>query len=270
MKRSAIRKLWISFLSCCVLISPLSFAQARADRKEIVGQARAAYYSLSNRGLVEFQCNVQPNWRLVLKDVLAADPASAETALRLLNGIHFTVSLGPDGAVKVTHRADVAPTNDKVAEGFNQIFTGMEQAMSGFFDTWKPFMLSTPFPAVESDYRLEESENQYHLSYKEGTADVVTTMGKDFAISETKVTTPEFASSISPQFTRTAEGFLLTGYQATYRGKSDADRTVLQVGIVYQQVNGLQLPQKLNLAGSYGDSPFQIEVTFSGCQAKRR
>src|SRR5205807_7322537 len=158
--RNPIRpRIWAPILLCCSLLSftlPFAYGADKADKREIIARARQAYYSLRSRGLAEFTVSVQPNWRLVLKEQLAADPAAAEKALTMLNGIHFLVSLGPDGAVKITHREEVAPINQKAAEGFSQIFSGMEQAMSGFFDSWSPFMLTSPFPEIGGEYSLEE------------------------------------------------------------------------------------------------------------------
>jgi hypothetical protein len=270
MKKPGWPRLWVPIFICTVysLTLPFAYGADKPDKREIVKQARQAYYNLGDHGLTGFQSNVQPNWRLVLKDQIAADPANAETALKMLNGIHFTVSLGPDGVVKVTHHVDVAPSNEKVAEGFNQIFSGMEQAMSGFFDTWKPFMLTSPFPAVNGDYQLEELDNQYHLSYKDDTADVATTMSKELLISEIKVDSPAFKSVLKPVFSKNPQGFLLTGYDATYQEPSGKVGVQLKVQIDYQQVNGFQLPNKLNLTGSYQGTPFAMELTFSDYQVK--
>lgn len=271
MKKS-MRVQWASIAAfCCAATLAVASANgAQRDDKEIIKQARQEYYNLRNRGLIAFSSSVQPNWRVVLKEQLSADSANAENAVNLLNGIHFLLTLGPDGAIKVTHRADVAPPNEKAAEGFKQIFGGMEQSLSGFFDTWSPFMLTSPFPEVDSDYRLEEIDNQYRLSYKEGTATVVTTMSKkDLVISEIAVDSPEFKSVIKPQFTRNEQGLVLSGYQANYQGIADSTKVLLNVQIENQPVNGLQLPRKLNLSGSYQGAPFEMELLFSDYQLQK-
>jgi hypothetical protein len=260
-------------ISCCAASLALASAYGadRGDKKEIVKQARQEYYSLRNRGLIAFTSSVQPNWRLVLKDQLAANPEQAENALTMLNGIHFLLALGPDGGVNVTHRADIAPSNEKVAEGFNQIFGGMEQTLSGFFDSWSPFMLTSPFPDAAGDYRLEELDNQYRLSYKEGSAAIATSMSKkDLVISEIAVESPEFKSVIKPQFTKSEQGLLLSGYQANYQGAGGGATVQLNVQIENQPVSGLQLPRKLNLSGSYQGSPFEMELVFSDYQLKKQ
>jgi hypothetical protein len=255
-------------MSVCLLFLTAASAQT-ADKKEVINQAHRAYYSLREQGLAEFQCNLSPNWEALLADTRKTDPAAVDRAVSTLNQLKFTVSLGTSGSAKVTHTT-VTPENDKMASGFNQIYGGMEQMVTGFFDTWSPFMMTTPFPEAASDYQLVAQGDEWQLSYKDGSADVVTTMGKDFAIRQMKVTTSEFNSTIQPQFTNSAQGFLLVGYQAEYFGKTPAETTRLQVRIEHQEVNGVQLPKNLNLGGTYGGSAFQVEVAFSGCQAAKK
>ena len=40
----------------------------------MIEDARHVYYSLRSAGLDEFRATVKPNWELVLKDQLKADP----------------------------------------------------------------------------------------------------------------------------------------------------------------------------------------------------
>jgi hypothetical protein len=265
-------KFWVAALICCcaagAALPRISGAQ-NPEKKEILRQARRSYYQLRDEGLVEFQCSVTPNWDALLEDVRKSDPAGADRAVKTLSQLHFTVNLGKDGKVQITHN-DLPGESKEMMAALHQIYGGMEQMTSGFFDTWSLFMLNPPFPAVDSEYQLDDLGGQYRLSYKEGTADVVTSMSKDFAISEMKVTTAVFASSIRPQLTKTSKGLLFSGYEADYQSSDPGETTHLSVQIDYQEVSGLQLLRKLGLSGTYGGSPFQIEVKFSGCQAKKR
>src|SRR5215472_2392679 len=116
-------------------------AQAPASAKvtaqqEIVKQARQSYYSLRAVGLDEFQSTVKPNWELILKDEIKSDPVQTEAALKLLNGLHFTMVLDQEGKVSVKHRTDFNPPNEQARHGFDQIYSGIDQAVSGFFATW--------------------------------------------------------------------------------------------------------------------------------------
>ncbi len=242
----------------------------RTDKKEIIRQARASYYSLRGLGLAGFQAGVKPTWEVVLKDQVRSDPASAQAALKLLNSLHFTMSLDSAGKASVEHSADAPPPNEQAASAFNQIYSGMDQALSGFFETWSPFMLTSPFPEVESDYQLEDQGGEYRLSYKDGSSDVLTIMKKDLTITSIKVVSPEFVSSLRPQFTRTAKGFILSGYSADYQPTSGKGVVALKVQLEYQEVQGLQLPSKLFLDSHYDGEPTQMELVFANYQVTTR
>jgi hypothetical protein len=269
MKRMAAVRLGalLLILGCAWAVSMQ--AQEVANKQAVLGQARGAYYNLRSQGMAGFQCDVSPNWELLLKDLRQQNPEGATNAIKTLNQLHFTTSLSADDSVKVTHN-DLAGQSPEMMSALKQIYGGMEQMASGFFDTWKLFMLAAPFPEVSSQYRLESVGAQYKLSYKEGTADIVTTMGHDFAISNMTVVTPDFNSAIQPIFTRTPKGLRLASYEATYQSQKPEEATHLKVAVDYQDVDGLSLLQKLTLSGTYGGSPFAIELGFSGCQVTRK
>jgi hypothetical protein len=253
----------------CAAVSSLVWAQAVANKQSVLSQARQSYYNLRTEGLVSFQCSLTPNWELLLQREVKDDPNSAEAAIKTLSQLHFTANLAADDSVKLTHN-DLTGQSQQMMDALRQIYGGMEQMTSGFFDTWKLFMLNPPFPAVNSEYQLQAVGAQYQLSYREDLADVVTTMSRDFAISSLKVTTPDFDSSIQPSFTKTPKGFLFSAYEASYQSKKPEEATQLKVAIGYQEVNGLQMLQKLNLSGSYGGNPFAVELTFSDCQVNKK
>lgn len=269
---------FLSSLVCCLVIltaggavwaqQPSSAPQI--DKKEVLRNARKAYYSLSGEGLAEFSCSVTPDWSSLLAAERKADPAAADRAIQTLNQLHFNAAYGQDGNVHITHNT-LAGQNQQMMDAMNQIFSGMEQMTSGFFDTWKLFMISPPFPAVESEYQIDNAGTQYRLSYKEdANTQVVTTIDPDFSINQLKVTTPEFNSAIWPRFTRTPKGLLFTSYDATYFSSKPGESTQLKVSIGYQEVSGLQLVRSLDLQGSYGGSPFSVQLTFSDCTVKKR
>src|SRR5947209_8903541 len=256
---------WVSFLICCSLMClnvPAAHGADLANKKEIVKQARAAYYSLRKLGLSEFQANIKPNWEMTLKKELETNPEGAQNGLKMLNGLHFSMTLDPAGKVTVEHRSDAPPPNEQVAQGFNQIYSGMDQAVSGFFATWSLFMLTSPFPGDEIDYQLQDVGGQYRLSYKDGNADVITTMNKNLTVTEIVVNSPEFKSTIRPQLSKSSNGFLLSGYEGIYKPVAGAGDVQLKVRLDYQQVSGLQLPNRLDMDSVYDGTPTQMELVI--------
>lgn len=271
------RTRWLGFALACVSAfgGVAAFSQTAktsgandATRKQVVKKGYDAYYNLRVLGLDEFSATIKPNWSLVLKDQLKADPAKAEAALKLLNGLHFSMLLDKDGKVTVTHHTDTEPANDQQRQGFDQIYSGMDQAITGFFTTWSVFMLGPPLPATNSEYQLEDLGVQYRISYKDGQSDVITTMDKDMIITEVKVNSKDFISSVRPQLTRTAKGFVLSGYTADYKPTSGTGIVRLDLKIVNQPVNGLQLPASLVLDSVLDGEPTHMELAFSDFSVK--
>src|SRR5215472_8128036 len=200
------RKLCLPLLLACGFAATAQSQTSVADPKKVIEDARHAYYSLRGAGLDEFRATIKPNWELVLKDQIKSDPAGAQAGLKLLNGLHFSMLLDRNGKVTVTHHTDTPPANDQQRQGFDQIYSGMDQAINGFFTTWQLFMLSSPFPEPDGNYTLENLGTQYRLSYKDGPSDVVTMMSKSLIITDIKVNSADFVSSVRPQFVHTAKG----------------------------------------------------------------
>ncbi|HEY7403658.1 MAG TPA: hypothetical protein VIB39_09065 [Candidatus Angelobacter sp.] len=247
-------------------VVPVSGLTPLAQRA-IVEHARLSYYSLRKVGLDEFQSTIKPNWEKVLEDQGVTDPAQVQAALQLLNGLHFSMTLDENGKVTVNHRSDVEPPNDQVRQGFEQINGGIEQAVSGFFATWSLFMLNSPFPEA-GPFLLEDLGKQYRLSYKEGDSEIVTLMGKDLVISEIKVTSPQFLSTVRPQVRKTLNGFVLTGYVGDYTPTAGAGVVHLDVKIEHAPVHGLQLPLTLIADSTLDGAPTHMELAFSEYQVK--
>ena len=261
-------KFCLPLLMACCLVS-IGHSQTQvADSKKVLEDARHAYYSLRAAGLDEFRATVKPNWELVLKDQLKADPATAQAKLKLLNGIHFSMLLDQTDKVTVAHHADIAPSNEEQSNSFDDIYSGMDQAMNGFFSTWSLFMLHSPVPAPDVPYTLENLGTQYRLSYKDGGADVVIMMGKNLIITDINVNSTESASSVRPQFVHTAKGFVLTGYEADYKPTSGPGALKLNIKIDHQPISGLQLPVSLVLDNVMDGATTHMELAFSEHEVK--
>src|SRR5689334_22858356 len=179
MNRARLCKLYGSLLVVACFFLFFATAAHGVDRKDVIDRAHRSYYSLRGLGLLEFKSSITPAWEVTLKNDLNTDPAGAQAGIKMLDTLHFAMTLDENGKVKVDHRADTPPPNEKAAAAFNQIYSGMDQAVSGFFETWSMFMLTSPFPEANSDYQLEDLGSEYRLSYKEGSANIVTSMNKD-------------------------------------------------------------------------------------------
>ena len=254
----------LSLLICTAALSGAD-AAAQSDRKQILGSARQRYYNLRQSGLIEFQADIKPNWELLLMGV-ELNPS----AMKLLHGLHFSMSIDSESKFRMGHHADVIPQDQKSVERFDSIFKGMDEAVSRFVATWSVFMLKPPFPEVESDYDVTQVADQYRFSSKEGAAEVLTITDKALMVIEIKVSGAGFSASLKPVLEKTPEGFILKGYAASYETLSGSRNTQLTVRIDYQEVSGLQLPHKVNLDTVFEGKPAQMEWLFESYQVKVR
>jgi hypothetical protein len=243
-------------------------AQPVANPKQVLTKARASYYSLQDQGMAGFQCSATPDWEKLLQDQRKQDSAAADNAMKVFNQIHFVIKVD-NGKVKLTHN-DIPGQTQQMNDALAQIYSGMEQMTSGFFDTWSVFMLSGPLPQVDSKYQLQSGGQVYLLNYLDGTSEVATIMGRDFAISELKVTTKDFDSAIHPGLTATPKGFVFRSYTASYQSKDPKEATQLTVFMDYQEIDRLQILKKLALSGTYGGVPFAVDIAFSDCTVTRK
>jgi hypothetical protein len=255
-------------MSALLLIATAVAAQSTGDR-EVLTQARRAYYNLRSQGVSTFQCNITPDWKLLLADQQRQNPEAADTAIKTLSQLRFTASMGADGTVTLTHN-ELTGQSPEMNQALAQIYGGMQQMTSGFFDTWKLFVVNTPFPETSSEFQLQSVGAFDTLRYRENKADVTTTFSSaDYAISNLIVTTSEFDSSIQPIFTKSANGLLLTGYTASYKSGKPEEATQLNVSIDYQSVSGVLMLSNLKLSGTYGGTPFAVALSFQGCQVAK-
>jgi hypothetical protein len=146
----------------------------------------------------------------------------------------------------------------------------MEQVITGFYDTYNPFMITSPFPSVDSDYTVDDIDIGYRVSYKEGTSSVVTRMTKTFAIIDTTVNATDFDSVIKPAFGTTEQGYVMSGYNGYYKPKTGAGTTLLDGTIDHQVVDGLRVPKKLHFDSSVDGVKNQTELVFADYIIKKR
>ena len=267
MRHLKIVQLLLVALLCGCSLAPRGIGTGKED---ILRAAQRSYYNLPNQGLIEFQCEAIPDWKAILKEELKSDIPPDHPGLKVLNKIHFWLSLDQKGSPKLTHQSDYVPTDQKSMADLNQTISGMEETLTGFSHTISPFLFTSPFPKIDGDYKLEEKQDGYELSYREGRFDVETTMRKDFGIVQMKVTGTEFTGTITPQLAKTDLGFLVTSYEGTYQAPSGKGAMRVSAQIDYKAVEGFQLPGNLKVDTSAGGGAHKIEFQFTDYQIKKR
>lgn len=239
-----------------------------AERKEILRKAKQSYYSLKTTGFAEFRFQAVPDWDSMYKD-LHTDAVANDQLLPILKKTHFMVVVGPDGASSVSHQSDDAPPSEEVAERIRKTTNGVDQVLTGFLHTWTGFSMAPLFPDIDSDYQVEDTGTEYRVSYKEGETDLVTTIGRDYAIKNIQVTASTMNIAMQPAWKTVKSGFLLTGYDATIKTDSGGLQT-LSVAIQYEELEGLNLPNAITAKVTMPDGgAIHIPLAFVDRTAKK-
>ncbi|MDB5442023.1 MAG: hypothetical protein JWP73_399 [Phenylobacterium sp.] len=263
----------VGHLAVLALCSALALPAAAAEpdsRTSLLTRARASYYSLAREGFAGARCRVIPDWAPLLGP-LASQP-QGQRAIAILETLQVSVAINAMGQATVTTK-DPEPTRDPaVAAGIKQVFSGMNQALPGFFDSWSAFMINPPVPGPQTPMQITPLAGGRRLAYKDGAANVLMDIDPAGQVTRLNVTAAEFVSSMLPTFEHAPRGLTLSRYVADYEatGGDAASKVHLAVDIAYQTVNGLRIPGVLKLTGVYGGQAFNMKLTFADCQADRK
>jgi len=261
----------IAFAICCTLsCAPTSMLAQTKSQQDIVQAASKSYYNLPKEGLLEFQCVAVPDWQVTLAAELHTEIAPDHPAIKMLNGVHFWLSLDQQGSPKLTHKLDSPSADPKTQEGINQTVSGVEQVLSGFSQSVSPFLFTSMLPKPGDKYSFETRGNQHFLAFKEGSSDVSLTLREDLTVSEAKVVSSDLTATMRPQFSKTDKGFLLVKIDSDYKLPGDASATTVVMDIEYANVQGFQLPSKLSMDTRSGDATHKMVIAFTDYEVKKK
>lgn len=237
-----------------VSIAPLvHLAEQTTTNQAVLTQARSAYYSLARKGFKGFTASVEPNWEVILAQT--ATPATLKT----FRSVRFSMVVDANGAVTVSHEVDA---NAPKPEVVNRIHFDVQRLVTGFFNTWRIFVVSSPFPETENQIKIENANKQYRISYTTQSGEVTITTTTDLLIKEWNLSGPTVKRTVKPQFQKTVDGYLLTDYQGIFDPVGEGIKTTLDFHVEYQDFNGMKVPQKVRLSGMHGSEPVEAELAF--------
>ncbi|HEV8368343.1 MAG TPA: hypothetical protein VGQ39_10365 [Pyrinomonadaceae bacterium] len=239
-----------------VTVSDYAGDQVATTNHDLVGRARDSYYSLPKKGFKGFTATVEPNWKIIL-----ADTATREN-LKVFRAVKFSIVVAADGVATVHYRVDANAAKPELQPFVNRIHYDLERLVAGFFNTWRLFMVGSPFPEMERPIKIENPGDQYRLFYTLQSGALMIMMTDDFLITEWNLSGPTAKRTIKPHFQKTIDGHLLTDYQSVFEPTGDGIKTTLDFNIEYRNVSGMKLPHKVRLKGMHGDESIESELVF--------
>jgi hypothetical protein len=181
---------------------------------------------------------------------------------------HFRVVVGPTGATSVSHQSDVAPPSEELAKRLREVISGMDQMLTGFFQTWSQFMVNSPLPGSASEYQMAENSSGYRFTTDEKDVHAAISMGRDFVIDALEAKTPEFEGTVHPHFVPHTGGLVLARYEANYGISSNSQSMSVQVE--YRDIEGIPVPQTVTMTMSLPQGQFSEPISFADCRVKKK
>jgi hypothetical protein len=245
----------VILLTILALTVPAHPRGQATTNNEVLNRARNAYYSLARKGFKGFTAAVEPNWEVIL-----AHTATPKT-LAIFRAVQFSMVVDANGAVvTVTHEVDANAAKPELQETANRIHSDVQRLVTGFFNTWRIFVVNSPFP--ETEIQIENPGALYKLSHTTPSGNVTILMDGDLTIKEWNLTGPTVKRTVKPKFQKTPDGLLLTSYQGTFEPVGEGLKTTLDFQIEYQGAGGMKVPQKVRLSGMHGNEPVEAELVF--------
>jgi hypothetical protein len=234
---------------------PRSPAPPPAMKAAILRKAESSYYILQSQGLKAFQCNVQPNWTEVVPD-----PAQ----LALVSQVQFSAVIDDQGAVQVSA---FLPNGAAIDPSVNQMVSGVQQTISGFFETWNSMVLSPVFSADDDAKLIYSSQaDGYHFSQKNADTSVDIVMTKDALMTAMKVTTASSVIAMQPVYMATGKGLLLTSMNSDING----GKQKVNFEVQYENVEGFEMPAMVAYQVTLPDQVVSLDMSFASYTLARQ
>jgi len=254
------------FWGVCWWNTPFAVGADVPNKKEILMQAKQAYYSLADKGFTEFRATARIDWGKI-SSTKAFDAQIKEAFSR----IHYRLFVDSGAFVIVEDATDRSKFTDSSKKSLDMMHSEASKSLNDFFAMWSLFMLKLPFPAPDRDYEMTlEGDDQYNISYKEKDTYILISMARDFMIDTLHVVNPFFSILVKPQLARSAQGFVLTGYQDLDMNSMRSRDISYKVNFESLEINGLIMPRLLKMNRQFDfDPPEDIEITLTDCQVRK-
>jgi len=245
------------------------------DKEAFVKRARAAYYNLPRLGVTGYRCEVVTDWQVVLGNSMTPDALKGESmrqALKTLESIHFWMTVDKSGDPKITHKAGEFNDNPKAQELFRKLIQKQESLLTHTAHELKRHLFEGMFPSPDESYTIEEKEDGYVISLIAGDSHGTLRTGQNLKIEDFAVSLPDGTVTITPQYTDTDQGFLLTGQRIETHTNPHDSGTETQ-SLEYSEVGDIRIPTKITaiiLADRVPDKkPRQLVTLFQNCQLQK-
>jgi len=248
-------------------VAPLQRANAGTLNDALLEKAAALYDSTAKDGLQGFDCQVHPDWNLIMTSSRKGVPAVGDNAKLALLGtakivLHARLKGGSsldwqiqDGSEKPVDKAEMAM--------LDQAHRGIQNTLVGVLKLWIPLVDGSVAESLgEEDVETSETESGYTLRSKDKS--LTEEFDRNLLLVRYIAVDSGSTVDIEPRFEQTGRGLLLASFVARIHpaGAPLGSVQEMHVGLEYQKVEGAEIPTRLTI-----EMPKVVQMNFKldGC-----
>ncbi len=242
-----------------LMVSPRQFAGQNATGSPpaaALAKARGLYYTPVDSGLKSFHCDVGFDWKEFIQKASNQAVPDDDSRLKYLKTIQMSIDDDLHGGGEL-HWSAPAPAPEDAEASVGKIREGMQQVWSGFFQSWNSFATGD-LVTLDARATTERTSDGYHVAVRTGPGLAEELYDSNLLLKTVRVTTPTLESIITPTFSPSAHGLLLTAVSSSYKQPPTAQPVEVTMKVGYATVGTFQLPSELSV--SVGPANFDYHL----------
>lgn len=251
-------------LSLFCLAASITGTHAQAQTKtpaERLSLARSLYYTPTAQGLRSFHCDLAIDWKDMLSRFGGNEVKDDNPFLKYLQSARLSVTDDLKSGGRLEWANTAVPPEGKEAS-VTQMKNGMQQMVTGFFDTWNGYMNGSMVPIPDATTTISAVDDGLHLHATATAMDVNESFDKNLLLTEAHVVTPEMDATAYPTFADTPDGRVVSSIRSSIRQPPTAPGMEVSFAVTYANVSNFRLPETLTLeVKNVGAFKFKL----SGC-----
>jgi len=249
--------------------TPVQTATAASLNDVLLTKAATLYSSTAKSGLESFNCQVHPDWNKMMMSERKGAPAAADNSkVALLSAVKITLRARLKGESVLDWHAPAAQKkqlDQASTEMLERAHRSIDSTWQGLLKLWIPLVDGSLAERLgEEGAQISETADGYLLRSKDGARGRSELFDRNMLLKNFTVTEAEGTVSLTPAFQATAEGLLLSGFDARVQaaGAPEESARPMHVAIEYQTVAGFEIPGKVSV-----ETPGAVEMDFAldGC-----
>ena len=249
-------KLAIPGLLLTAAVSATAQTQTAPTAATTVSKARALYYTPVDTGLQGLHCEVNFDWRDFMQKANNATLPTGDPRLAYLQSVKLSIDDDLRGQGSLNWTAP-GPEPDGTEDSIEKIRGGLQQLMSGFFQTWNGFFTGD-IVTLDTTSTVEQTPAGFHVRTGNSADFAEEQFDPKLILQTVHVATPEYDSTIAPTFLQGPHGLLVTSMRSQYRKPPASDPIDVVMGVTYAPVASFQLPSEIKV--SVGPAAFDFHL----------